>query len=157
MHQEPSTPLPASGKPEAEFMALAVEDAAIPRRRVAGDLVRLSTSTRMRKHQVDEELTHEQVMVQRVAVGRAVAAAPDTRIEGDVTIMPVVIEEIVVQRRLALTEQVHMQRVRVAGRHRETVSPREQVATVTRVGAGAPANTDAGIPEPAPLNHSPRS
>ena len=157
MHQESSTPPPASGKPEAEFMTLAVEDVAISRRRVAGDLVRLSTSTRVLEHQVDEELTHEQVTVERVAVGRVVDAAPDIRVEGDVTIVPVVIEEIVVQRRLVLTEEVHMRRVRVAGRHRETVSLREQVATVTRVGAGAPAGADAGIPEPAPLNHPPRS
>ena len=145
MRQESDTPLPASGQSETEFVTLAVEDVAISLRRIVGDLVRLSTSTRMREHQVDEELTHEQVIVERVTVGRAVDAVPEIRVEGDVTIVPVVTEEIVVQRRLVLTEEVHMRRVRVPGRHRETMSLREQVATVTRIGAGMPADTDAGV------------
>ena len=144
MRQESDTPLPASGQAQTEFVTLAVEDVAISRRRIAGDLVRLSTSTRMREHQVDEGLTHEQVIIERIAVARAVDAVPEIRVEGDVTIVPVVTEEIVVQRRLVLIEEVHMRRVRVTGRHRETVSVREQVATVTRIGAD---DTDAGIPE----------
>lgn len=140
-------PLPASGQAKSEFLPLAVEDVSISRRRIAGDLVRLSIKTQTQEHLVDEELTHEQVIVEHVAVGRTVDSVPEIRVEGDVTIVPVVTEEIVVQRRLVLTEEIHMRRVRVTGRHRETVSLREQVAAVTRIGAGAPAVTDAGIPD----------
>ena len=86
---------------------------------------------------VDEELRHEQVVVDRVAVGKVVDVPPDIRVEGDLTIVPVMKEEIVVQRRLILTEEIHLLRVRVAGRHRETVSLRKQVAEVTRIGAGS--------------------
>ena len=156
MHQELDTPLSALGEAESELLTLAVEDVVVSRRRVAGDLVRVSTTTRMRDHLVDETLTHEQVVVERVVVGRAVDAIPEIRVEGDVTIVPVVREEIVLQRRLILTEEVRIRRVQVTGRHRETVSLREQVADVTRISAGSPAGTENSLPEAHPPNNSPR-
>ena len=107
------------------------------RRRVAGDLVRLSTSTQTLERLVDEELTHDHVTVDRVLVGRVVDAFPEIRVEGDVTIVPVVKEEIVIQRQLFLVEEVHMRRVRITERHRETVKLRKQVADVARIAPGS--------------------
>ena len=147
MRQESGISPPASREADTKFLSLAIEDVAISKRRVAGDLVRLSTSTRTLERVVDEELTHEHLIVERVSIGRVVDAVPEVRVEGDVTIMPVVEEEIVVQRRLILTEEVHLRRVRVSGRHRETVAVREHVAAVTRIGAGsAGAHATASIP-----------
>ena len=145
--QDADTPQPASGQSGSEFLALAVEDAVVTRQRIAGDLVRVETSTQNREHLVDEELTHEQVIVERVAINRVVDAVPEVRVEGDVTIMPVVTEEIIIQRRLVLTEEVHMRRVRVTERHTETVNLREQVATVTVIAPGAATESDADVPD----------
>ncbi len=78
------------------------------------------------------DLSHEHVVVERVAVGRVVDAVPPVRQEGDVTIMPVVEEELVLVRRLVLKEEVHLRRVRSTTTHSETVAVREQHVAVTR-------------------------
>ena len=94
--------------------------------------VRVARLTRARDEVVEEDLTHEEVVVRRVPIGRPVEAVPDVRQEGDVTILPVVEEVLVVERRLMLKEEVHIRRVRTTRRHVETVRLREQVAEVTR-------------------------
>ena len=95
-------------------------------------LVRARTETTVRDAQVDEPLAREDVVVERVAVGRYVDAVPPVRTEGDVTIMPVVEEEVVVTRRLLLREEVHLRRIRAEERHVETIALREQHVVVTR-------------------------
>jgi stress response protein YsnF len=49
-----------------------------------------------------------------------------------VTILSVVEEVVVVERRLVLKEEVHLRRVQTTERHVETVTLREQDITVTR-------------------------
>lgn len=97
----------------------------------------MRTVTHTRDRLIDEELAHERVEVERVPIGRMVTTAPPVREEGDTTIIPVVKEIVVVERRLMLTEEVRVRRVRVAVRHVETVPVREQEAVVTRVEAGS--------------------
>ena len=94
--------------------------------------VRISTVTTEREEHVDEELTGERVEVEHVPVGRIVDAIPPVRTEGDTTIIPVVEEVLVVERRLMLREEVHMRRIRTVSRHQETVVLRQQHAVETR-------------------------
>ncbi|MGI3904183.1 MAG: DUF2382 domain-containing protein [Janthinobacterium lividum] len=61
---------------------------------------------------------------------------PPVRQEGDVTIMSVVEEELVVVRRLVLKEEVHLRRVQSTVPHTQTVTLREQHITVTRTALG---------------------
>ena len=70
-------------------------------------------------------------------VGRVVETTPDIRQEGDVTIVPVMEEVLVLERRLVLKEEVRIRRVRTIEAHRETVRLRFQEATVTRSDAGS--------------------
>lgn len=121
--------------PEATSLQLMSEDLRIERVRVDGDRVVVGTMTRDVEHAVDEALVHERVEIERVAVGRPVSAIPEVREEGDVTVFPVVEEVLVVERRLVLKEEIRVRRVRVEGRHRETVILREQEAVVTRTPA----------------------
>ena len=102
-------------------------------KRVRRTLVRASRTTATRDEAVNAELSHDHVVVERVAVGRVVEAIPPVRQEGDVTIMPVVEEELVVVRRLVLKEEVHLRRVRTTTTHSETVAVREQHVAVTRI------------------------
>ncbi len=120
---------------EVILLEVAAEELVVTRRRVDGALVRVATTTREREHQVDEELTHERVEVTHVPIGRAVDAVPPVREEGDVTILPVVEEVVVIERRLVLKEEIHIRRLRTTERHRETVVLREQDAVITRVEA----------------------
>lgn len=116
-------------------LPLHTEEVVVARRNTAGDTVRVAIVTREHERLVDEELTHERVEIDRVVVGRVVDAVPPIREDGDLTIIPVVEEEVVVvvERRLVLREEIHMRRVRVTERHRETVTVRRQDAEISRV------------------------
>ena len=126
--------LPISDEQPVETlkMELHAEDLSITKRQLPGQLVRVAAKTRTRDVLVDELLTHETAVIEYVAVGRYVDVVPDVRQEGDVTIMPVVEEEIVVTRRLFLREEVHVRKVRISKPHVETVTLREQHIVVTR-------------------------
>ncbi len=112
---------------------LHAEDISIARQKIAGDTVRISTVTRESDRLVDETLTRERVEMERVPIDRRIDAVPPIREEGDVTIIPVVEEILVVERRLVLKEEVRIRRVRVAELHRETVTLRHQDIVVTRL------------------------
>ncbi|EWY37151.1 hypothetical protein N825_21425 [Skermanella stibiiresistens SB22] len=114
---------------------LHTEELSVTRHVVAGDTVRVDTVTHERERLIDEQVTHHRVEVERVAIGRVVDAVPPVREEGDVTIIPVVEEVVVVERRLVLKEEIHMRRVQVTGHHRETVLVRDQEAVITRTKA----------------------
>jgi uncharacterized protein (TIGR02271 family) len=111
---------------------LRAEELVISRRRLEGEAVRVATLTREREQQIDEELRHDRVEITRVPIGRRVESAPPVREEGDVTIMPVLEEIVVVERRLILKEEIHIRQLRTTERHRETVVLREQDAVITR-------------------------
>jgi uncharacterized protein (TIGR02271 family) len=101
-------------------------------RRVNETRVRISLETLRHEHVVDEPVAGERVVVERIPVGRIVDAAPDIRHDGDTIILPVVEEILVTEKRLMLTEEVHIRRVRQTRRHTETVTLRTQAVTVTR-------------------------
>ncbi len=117
----------------SENLRLHAETITVERQRVAGDTVRVSTRTRVRDEEVEVGLLHERVEVERVAIDRIVEAVPPVRQEGDVTVVSVVEEVLVLERRLLLKEEVRVRRVQVPETHRETVSLREQVVDVSRV------------------------
>jgi hypothetical protein len=54
----------------------------------------------------------EEAGVERIPVNRLVDTAPETRTEGDVTIIPIVEEVMVVEKRLLLKEEIHIRRTR---------------------------------------------
>jgi uncharacterized protein (TIGR02271 family) len=125
---------PVEGEPPLPLLA---ENVTISRRSVAGDTVRAETVTRTRDRHIDEGLSHVRVEVERVPIGRPVTAVPPVREEGDTTILSVVEEMIVIERRFILKEEVRIRRVQVTERHRETVGLREQSVEISRVEAAA--------------------
>jgi stress response protein YsnF len=116
---------------DVQVMPLHAEQVTVSKR-VRKTQVRVARTTRTRDALIEEDLAHHQVLVERVAIGRVVDAVPEVRQEGDVTIIPVVEEVVVVERRLVLKEELHMRQVRTTERHVETVTLREQQAVVTR-------------------------
>ena len=117
---------------DAVWLELHAEQISIAKRQRVGEVVRVSSQTRTREVLIDEPLAHEGVVVERIPVGRYVDAVPPIRQEGDITIVPIVEEEVVVTKRLVLREEVHLHRTRTITRHTETVSLREQFANVRR-------------------------
>jgi uncharacterized protein (TIGR02271 family) len=114
---------------------LQVEDVVVSRRKVKRSMVRVAVVTRSHEQVVDEDLTHERVAIERMPIGRYVESVPPIRHEGELTIMPVVEEVVVVERKLLLREEVHIRRIRTTEKHVETVQLREQDAIVTRLPA----------------------
>jgi stress response protein YsnF len=124
----------SEGRPDPNEIAvpLRAEELVISRRKVEGDVVRVATVTREHEHQIDEELRHHRVEITRMPIGRRVDNAPPVREEGDVTIMPVIEEIVVVERQLILKEEIHIRQVHTTEKYRETVVVREQDAMISR-------------------------
>ena len=120
--------------PRTLTLPLLAEALVVARRRMHST-VRVATVTHKHEQLVDEALTHERVEIEHVLIGRTVEAVPPIREEGDTTILPVVEEIVVVERRLILKEEIHIRRVRSTERHQEVVTLRTQDAVITRTEA----------------------
>jgi uncharacterized protein (TIGR02271 family) len=139
--QTPHTQTP--GTDEATLRLLA-EDLVVDRTVVETGRVRVRTVTRSRQEAVEVPLVRENFEVTRVPVGRVVEEIPPVRQDGDLTVMPVVEEIVVTERRLVLREEVHIRRVRTTEQHRETATLRYQDVEVTRLPADAETSTPTG-------------
>lgn len=113
-------------------LPLHVEEITVAKRQIERSIVRVATTTNLVDRIVEEDLVQERVEIERIPIGHYVDVFPPVREEGDLTIMPVVEEVLVVERRYLLKEEVHIRRICTAERHRETVQLREQEAIITR-------------------------
>lgn len=94
--------------------------------------VRVRTTTQEHREIVAQDLARDEVSVERVPVDREVDAVPAIREEGDVTIVPVLEEVLVVEKRLVLKEELHIRRRRTTEHVEEPVTIRRQHAVVDR-------------------------
>ena len=96
-------------------MPVVAEIATLRKRSVdTGRGVRITKSVIEREEIVDEPLEHDELRVERVAVNQVVDPEnlPSVRQEGDVTIVPVLEEIIVIEKRTLLKEELRITRVR---------------------------------------------
>ncbi|EYD78333.1 hypothetical protein Rumeso_00162 [Rubellimicrobium mesophilum DSM 19309] len=134
--------------PENGVIERVEERAVIGKRIVDEGGIRVSTRTETVQDTVRDTLEDVAVEVERVPVGRFVEAAEAPRSDGDVTILPVYEERLVVEKRLFLVEEVHVRR---KARSREVEVPVElhrQVAEVERLpplGEHASPDTHSGV------------
>jgi uncharacterized protein (TIGR02271 family) len=129
------------------LIPLVAEELSVAKQQIVTGRVQVSTVTREREELVDELLAREQVEIKRVPVGRTVDEPPAMRTEGDILIIPVVEEVLVVERRLLLKEEVHVRRVRATERHQERVSLRRQEAVISRHPAATQGAAEGTRPE----------
>ena len=83
-----------------------------------------------REEEVERLLRHDDISVERVAVGRVIDRMPQIREEEGVTIIPVVEEELVVSTRLILREEIRVRRTQSSTPWKETVRLRQEHAIV---------------------------
>jgi stress response protein YsnF len=136
-----------SPEPSAHFVVLPVarEDVRVEKREVETGRVVVQVIPGSRVEKVDVELSDETASVERVPVNREVTAIEPPRQEGDVTIIPVYEEVVVVERRLMLKEEVHVRRVRQTRHEARDVELRTEEVRVTRTAADSAAGP--GRPE----------
>jgi len=100
------------------------EEVRIDKREVE-QAVRISKTVRTEDVVVDEPLAREDIDVERVMINRYVDEPLSVRYEGDVTIIPLVEEVLVVEKRLLLREEIRVSR-------RKTTVNNPQVYTLRR-------------------------
>jgi uncharacterized protein (TIGR02271 family) len=119
------------------------ETAAIEKRKRVTGTVRLRTDVHEHEVVVDEQLLVEEVAVERVPVDRWVDGPVPVRQEGDTTIVPVLEEVVVVEKRLKLIEEVRLTK-RHSTRHTpQRLTVRRQEAVINRL---APPPEDEATP-----------
>lgn len=100
-----------------EVLPVVNEELEVGKREVETGKVRVATRTREREEVVDIPLRHDEVDIERVPVNKVVDNWVPTRTEGDVTVIPVLEETAVVEKRLLLKEEVRV-RLKTHEEHR---------------------------------------
>ena len=113
-------------------LPLAKEELTISKCETAGETIRVSVSTSRVDRQVELTRTAEHISIETVDIGREVAEAPSVRTVGNVTIIPIVEEELVVTKRLILKQEIHLTRTQTETVRVETVPLRTEHAVVER-------------------------
>ena len=81
----------------------------------------------------------ETVEVERIPINRVVDTVPQIRTDGDVTIVPVFEERLVVEKQLVLVEEVRIRRTASVENVEVPITLRKERATVERLdGSGEP-------------------
>ena len=115
---------------------LAEEQISVGKHEVTTGRVRVSTSVETFDRFARADLTRETVEVTRVPIGEPVTGAlPQIRQEGDVTIVPVFEEVLVVEKRLVLKEELHLRKRTFVEAVEAPVTLRKQTARVDRLDA----------------------
>ena len=110
-----------------------VEEIEVEKRRVETGGVRITKSVREQEEVVDEPLLQEHVDVQRVAVNRLVEGPVPVRYMGDVMIVPLLEEVLVVEKRLMLREELHITKRQVETHEPQRVILRAEEVAIERV------------------------
>lgn len=71
---------------------------------------RVKKTVRQEDFSEDIPTIHEKVDIRRIQINKYVDSMPDVRYEGDTTIIPVIKEVVVVEKKLMLIEEIHITR-----------------------------------------------
>lgn len=133
--------------PEAETVEehripLAREHVRVDRQTRETGRVRIRKRVREHTETIDEPVRQETVSVERVPIDRIVEAPPSTRQEGDVLIIPVVEERLVVTKQLVLKEEIRVTRQQREQRDARPITLRHEEVEVEREEGPADAHGD---------------
>ena len=119
------------------------EQLVISKRVVETGRVRVVKNLVEQPHLIDETIVYEDYTVERVPINREVFEIGPTRVEGDLTIIPVYEEEVIVSKRLVLREEIHLIKKRREEHHPRTIMLRKQEVKIHRLDAeGRPQPTN---------------
>jgi uncharacterized protein (TIGR02271 family) len=114
-------------------VALAEERLLVGKREVERGRVVVRTRVEEREEIAELALRSDAVSVERVPINREVEVAPPVREEDGVTIIPILEEQMVIQTRLILKEEVRITRTSRTELFREPVRLRSERAEVVRL------------------------
>ena len=122
---------------QEETLPLAEENLVLQRRTVETGTVRVRTVLQSREEVARAEIYRQAVSVEHVPINREIDEAPTPWEDGDVLVIPVVEEILVVEKRLILREEVRVRRRREVDHIEQPVTLRTMEALVERHGVNA--------------------
>jgi stress response protein YsnF len=90
---------------------LVAETAAVSKRFRTTGRVRVKVRTETERRMLVEELAGQEIEIERVPRNELIETIPEVRTENGTTIIPLVQEQLVVEKRLVLVEEVRLHRV----------------------------------------------
>jgi uncharacterized protein (TIGR02271 family) len=133
---------------EVAAIPLVEERATVSKREVETGRLRVQVSVEEREETVPIDLLHHEVEIERVPVNRPVSELPSVRLEGSTTIIPVVEEVVVLERRLVVVEEIHVRRKATTERREIPVSLKSEHANIQTSGnlrVGSEDGSEAGL------------
>jgi uncharacterized protein (TIGR02271 family) len=134
-NRRPDAPTQPETGADTEILPIIEEELQVDERQITTGRVRVRTVVDVIEEMAKASLDEETVEVTRIPIDREVDEAPAIRTENDVTIIPIMEEVLVVEKRLVLKEELHI-RKRVTTENVEVpVTRRKQRAIVERLSA----------------------
>lgn len=113
------------------------EQLSVDKRVVDRERVRIHVTVASREEVIEVPLTREELKVERVPIGRNVENAEQPRQEGDIFVIPVYEEVLVVKKQLVLREEIRVTCTRHEDQTRQRATLRRENASIERSGAQA--------------------
>lgn len=130
----PAAPAPTSRAPGEELVVpVVVEEVDVQKRQWETGGVRVGIEVREREEVVDQPLVREEVTVERIPIHQVVTEAPGVRQEGNTTIVPVLEEVLVVEKRLVLKEEVRITKRRFEAHEPQRVILKTEEPRIERI------------------------
>ena len=122
-----------SSKHGPQVIPVVEELAVVHKRKKLTEGVRVRTVVKEAQEVIDEPLATEDIEVERAPLDRWVDAPVPVRHEGDVTIVTLVEEVVVVEKRLRATEEIRITKRRSVRHEPQRVTLRREEAVVERL------------------------
>lgn len=122
---------------EVTSIPLVEERLDVRKKEVETGRLRVRISVNEREERVAADLSRDEVEIRRVPKNEALDDMPTVRTDGDVTIIPVVEEQLVVEKRLVLVEEIHVLRRTDTESREIPVTLRSEQADIEREREGA--------------------
>lgn len=117
---------------EVASIPLVEERVAVSTKEVETGRLRVRISVGEREEKVGSELVRDEVQIRRVPKDEPLSELPGVRTDGDTTVIPVVEERLVVEKRLVLVEEIHVVRKTETERRDVPVTLRREEADIER-------------------------
>ena len=118
---------------EVAAIPLVEERLLVGKREVEAGRLRVHISVNEREERVPVTLAHDEVEIARVPKNLPLSELPSVRLEGNTTVIPVVEEVVVVEKRLVLVEEIHVRRKTGSSTEEIPMIVRSEQASIERI------------------------
>jgi uncharacterized protein (TIGR02271 family) len=119
---------------EVAAIPLVEERLSVEKREVETGRYRISVRVEERQDTIPAELSHDEVEIERIPMNQTLSQLPSVRLEGSTTVIPVVEEVVVVEKKLVLVEEIHVRRKTNVKTEQIPVTIRSEHADIDRSG-----------------------